>query len=141
MAAEASVYMSASQSVASVTDAVLDLDAEVFDVGAMHDPSTNPSRLTVPAGEAGYYVVVAQLAWDNGAGTRELRLALLKNGTVVARDLAGGNVGAGGVFNRIVAVLSLAVADYLQIQAYQTGDAFSVIGGASYTFLQAIKVA
>ncbi len=144
MAAEASVYKSANQTITKETATTLDFDVEVFDVGPMHDLVTNPSRLTVPAGEDGYYVVVGQLAWDNNGGTKDMRAILLHNGTAVARDLAGGNVAADYVFNHIIAILSLAATDYVQLQAYQAGgtvDDFAVIGGAGFTFLQAIKVA
>ncbi len=144
MAAEASVYRSTNQTIVKETVTTIDLDTELFDVGPMHDPATNPSRLTVPAGEDGYYVVVAQAAWGNAAGTKALRAYLAKNGTIVARDLAGGNVTTGNVFNQIAVILSLAAADYLQLQVYQDGgtvDDFTLVGGNGYTFLQAIKVA
>lgn len=144
MAAEASVYASADLTVLLDTLTVLDFDTEVFDVGAMHDPVTNPSRLTVPAAEDGYYVLVAQVAWGNAAGTKGFWAYLRHNGTVVARDYIQANVTTGGMFNRLVAILWMAAAEYVDVQVLQSGGtvgSFTRVGGQSYTFLQAIKVA
>ncbi len=144
MAAEASVYRSTNLTVVVDTVTLVEHDTEVFDVGAMHDPVTNPSRLTVPAAEDGYYLVVGQAAWDNAGGQKEYWLYLRKNGVVVARDFITGNVSTGNVFNRVVALLSLAAGDYVDLQVLQSGgtvSSWALIGGLSYTFLQTIKVA
>ena len=144
MAAEASVYASADLTITVDTVTLLDFNTEVFDVGAMHDPVTNPSRLTVPAAENGYYLVTAQVAWANAGGTKGYWAFLRHNGTIIARDFITGNVAANNVFNRLVAVLALGVGDYVDVQVLQSGGTVNDwirVGGASYTFLQAIKVA
>lgn len=71
---------SATQTIASGTSTtVLTFTTEIFDSQDFHSATTNTSRITVPTGAAGYYLISANVAFaTNSTGTRAL--ALRKNG-------------------------------------------------------------
>lgn len=55
-------------------------DADAFDVGAMHNPASNNSRITVPSGGGGVYFIGCQGTFAaNSTGERRLQIRL--NGT------------------------------------------------------------
>lgn len=67
-------------------------NAEKFDTAAYHDNTTNPDRLTVPAGKAGYYLIVAQITISGSGGTvAEARLESNLAGSAYQMILAGGS--------------------------------------------------
>ena len=130
------VTKTANQSIADTTYTVVSFNSEDLDVGGYHDNATNNSRLTVPAGKAGYYYAYFSIAFagnsSNGGSGR--RAFIMKNGTVaslcnfqsdvsttVTKSLTSGNI-----FN-------LAVADYLEVAAFQTSSsAVNLLGGDYY---------
>jgi hypothetical protein len=94
---------------------------EDFDTNAFHDNSTNNSRLTVPAGYAGKYLVMAHMDLNGISGyyicsIRQYNSAggqLTINGTNRQfTQNSGGNNFAGGTLAYIV---SAAVGDYFQV--------------------------
>jgi len=56
-------------------------DAETFDTDAFHDNSTNPSRLTIPTGKAGKYLVHACIRITGAGNTVPNVIELRLNGT------------------------------------------------------------
>jgi hypothetical protein len=128
-----SVYNSTSPSTANNTWTLITFDSESYDTDAFHSTSTNTSRLTVPTGLGGKYLVQAQLSWDVSAtGYRALRL--YKNGTAYKEATpqvpsATVYVGASFTFN-----LDLVAGDYLELYAFQNSGSskpvyLSVIDG------------
>jgi hypothetical protein len=115
------------QSVSSETATVITYDAEEFDTDSFHSTSTNTSRFTIPAGLAGKYqiAVVAQIS-SNSTGYRQFNI--LKNGTAVSRNVAAAVNGLNTVAN-VVAVLDLAVADYVELMVYQNGGSLNADAG------------
>jgi hypothetical protein len=99
----------------------------------MHNNATNPERLIVPSGLAGYYQVAANIVWDtNTTGRRALRILL--NGTTniaVTRVSAvtGGTTGTGIYIGRLV---SLAAGDYVQVDAYQDSGTSRTVDGTTF---------
>lgn len=115
-AASCKVYRSAALAIATASETTIDWDAEVFDTNAFHDNSTNPSRLTVPAGLDGVYLVGAAaggIIVDNV--NERFILRLYKNGT----ELAGGRyegTGSGASTEpggQVSTIVSLAATDYV----------------------------
>lgn len=91
---------------------------EEFDTDGFHDNSTNNSRITIPSGKAGYYLIESSgLFVDNNTGYRELQV--YKNGATVSNPqwYAGYHNGK----SRLVMVHTgyLAVGDYIQTYVYQ----------------------
>ena len=105
-------------------------DVETFDVGGYHDNVTNNSRITIPAGKAGYYQVSAILSYAaNGTGQRIIQVA--KNGVSFSYNLIVENGLGGGGYQTVVFsdIVYGAVADYFQIAGLQTsGGDLNVIG-------------
>jgi hypothetical protein len=68
-----SVYDSSNQAISSGVTTALTFNLEYFDTNGYHSTSTNTSRLTVPAGKAGYYLMTAQGNYSlNSSGQRDL---------------------------------------------------------------------
>jgi hypothetical protein len=108
------------QSIATATNTVLTFDSEDFDTDGFHDNSTNTSRLTIPTGLGGYYLVSVNLAIQ--ANATGLRSGLIKkNNSDIALfpDISpiSGIAYPGYSYQTI---LNLAAGDYLEVLVYQT---------------------
>lgn len=95
--------------------------ADVYDTDSIHDPASNNSRLTVPAG-ATFARVITQIYWENNStGRRELQL--FKNGSTF--PLGGGVVsqpatsGGDTHMNLTSAVFAVSGGDFLEIKGLQ----------------------
>jgi hypothetical protein len=117
--------MSASnQSIATGTYTALAFATEQFDVGGFHDTVTNNTRVTIPAGKAGYYQFNLQAFFNaNASGTREM--LLYKNGSAIYSSDAVymQPSGTNGNTTNSAVVVSAAVSDYFQLFVYQTSGA------------------
>lgn len=108
--------------------------------------SGNPTRLTVPAGWDGDYLIGASVMWAaNSAGYRYHKIR--RNGST---DLqywetpgAGGtpNIGWSSPLPALFSVVSLVAGDYLEILVRQSsGSAVNVIHSADLTFLTIMRM-
>ena len=115
--AGAYVTNSTNTTVANNTLTTLAFNTETYDTNTYHDTSTNNSRMTVPSGKAGYYLITANGQWDlNAVGRRELYIH--KNGASVGGQEVTASASAYPT-NSPSLVLSLAVGDYIEIKLYQ----------------------
>ena len=105
------------QSTSNVTLTTVSWDAETFDTNGFHDNTTNNSRITIPAGKAGKYLVTGTLTWyPNSNGYREVRVT--KNGTAYTiMSFAPTPGGDGG--SLISTIMDLGVGDYIELKAEQ----------------------
>ena len=111
------VTNSTNTTVANNTLTTLAFNTETYDTNTFHDNSTNNSRMTVPSGKAGYYLVTAYGQWDvNAVGRRELYLH--KNGSSVAGQEVTASASAYPT-NSLATPILLAVGDYLEVKLYQ----------------------
>ena len=136
-----SVWRSAAWSAPNGGGTNVPFDAEDFDTDAFHDPATNPSRITIPAGLGGYYQLNGGIRYTyNGTGARAVDL--LVNGSPVA----GIGVGAAPVATTLSCgkPVPLNAGDYIELGPYQnSGGALALdfgSGGKHYTFLSAVKI-
>ena len=121
---------SAVQSVANNTLTALTLDTEDYDIGAMHSTASNTSRMTVPTGGDGLYLIIGKTAFAASAtGNRLLRLT--KNGSAIGADVAHEATATIGMQMMISCVEVLAAADYIELVAYQNTGGNLDVGGAS----------
>lgn len=128
----AKTYLSAATTaVANTTETSIDWTAEAFDVGNLHDLSTNPSRFTVPTGGDGLYLVLAQAQWASDAdGIRSIRIYV--NGALVAQnDIPAGTTDA--LSFQAHALLSLVAADYVEIKVWHSAGASLNLNGSTET--------
>lgn len=114
-------------------DNAIPFAAEDFDSDGFHDNTTNNSRITIPTGKGGKYLITGQLEIGN-AVTNYLQLRLYKNGSLLNAQLGRlFNWSAAG--NPMIAgstVLSLVAGDYIQLMA-TASDSFTSNTYASFT--------
>lgn len=73
-----------SVSVSPSTPTIIDLTSERWDTDTMHDPATNPSRVTCK--RHGIYLLVAQVAWELSSTFERVVEIVLNGSTVIARS-------------------------------------------------------
>jgi hypothetical protein len=123
----ASAKDNADQAIANTTYTKLTFNTEQFDTDAFHSTSTNTSRMTIPAGKAGKYLITGYINWEsNSSGQRTF--VVYKNNVFFqsfGSEAASGNANAISSF-----VMDLAVADYVELAAYQSsGGSLNVDDG------------
>lgn len=121
------VYHSTSQSLTSLV--ALAFDSENFDADGFHDTVTNNTRITVPPGGAGKYMIGASF---QNVNTNPTVIKLRLNGTT---DIAFGHgEGHSGSLagSHISTIYDLADADYIEV--FGQGGSMSALGGVQTTF-------
>jgi hypothetical protein len=97
------------------------MTSESFDTNAFHDNSTNTSRMTIPSGKAGKYLLVGSISFDTVAVNSEIRW--YKNGAAIGVGYLVGivNRNVGGVYgNGASLIVDATVGDYYEMFAHQT---------------------
>ena len=114
-----SIYkQTTAQSLATATSTVISFNAEEFDTDAFHDNSTNNSRITIPAGKGGKYLIIAAIAFDaNATGIREI--SIYKNGAAVCTNFQHAPTPSAALRGEVTGILSLAVSDYIEVIGQQ----------------------
>jgi hypothetical protein len=106
------------QAITNATFTALVYQTETFDTDGYHSTVSNTSRITIPAGKAGYYNITAGVFWpSNSSGVRQIQLEI--NGTTaIGRTVVVGT--ANGVESELyTTVYYLNVGDYVQSLVYQ----------------------
>jgi hypothetical protein len=131
-----SLYKTSNQTISNATNTAISFQAENFDTDAFHDNSTNNTRITIPAGKAGKYLVTGSIAWSTGANERVAMI--YKNGTLVNYMHQMYPDNAGGYYAPFNYVINLAVGDYIELFCNQgSGGNLTVYNGADLTTFQA----
>lgn len=111
------VTRSSSQAIAATTYTAVQWNSQTYrDVTAMHDTSTNPSRLIVPSGYS-----QARISFNLGAASTEIGGRVIMNGSTTIGMPADWNTNmASGFVNGISAWIDInpAGGDYFEVQAY-----------------------
>lgn len=113
------LYNSANLTVANATWTTVNWNSEVYDTDSYHSTSSNTSRITIPAGKGGKYLIFCNLTYDNnGTGIRWTRLLI--NGSEDYR-LYGPRPSADGASSyHLFQIKDLTAGDYLEINTQQT---------------------
>jgi hypothetical protein len=130
------LYKSADQTVANGNNDVISFNSEVYDTDGFHDTATNNSRITIPAGFDGYYLVIANATSDADATNHTgATLMIRKN----AAGVAGGGTQitiARGVGHTLQWALPplvwsgpLVATDYVECFFFSISEAHQVQGG------------
>ncbi len=107
-------------------------DPDFYDINDMHDPATNPGRITFTT--AGKYDIDAHIKWAaNDTGYREVSLRL-NGATTIARvreapavPLAGGVV----THQQVTTIYNMAVDDYVEVYVrHNKGSSLSIAGSS-----------
>lgn len=108
-----------SQTIANSTATAITWDAENFDTDAFHDTSTNTSRITIPSGKGGKYLIMAMFKWDDNTTGNDRATYIYKNG--VSAGALSTSVAAGYYPTAYISTIyDLVATDYLEIFVFQT---------------------
>ena len=120
-------YSNANQSIANATNTAILLQAEDFDTDSFHSTSSNTSRMTIPAGKGGKYLIQGALLWANGT-TGARTLGFFKNGSQVALwDVTPASATTWSFACSMT--MNLVATDYVELYAVQqSGGAVNVYG-------------
>ena len=131
------LYNAANQTISNSTATAVTFASETLDTDNFHSTSSNTSRITIPTGKAGKYLIQGRILWVANA-TSYRYTSIAKNGTQVVRNY-GGNFGTVDTPNNIYAILDLAVGDYVELLVYQnSGGNLDVTGNEYYNNFSAI---
>ena len=111
--------------------------AEDFDTSSYHDNATNNTRLTVPAGKAGKYMITGSFRAGNSAYSAASRILL--NGATSIAFASGGIVAVGICGSAVSVIYDLAVSDYVEFQAL-CGTAGNNTSGDQETFFGMYRI-
>ena len=128
------VWNSAVISVINATFVTFPFDNEDWDTDAYHDPVTNNSRLTIPTGQGGKYLVTGYANWSsNATGFRYILININGTGTWVASQSVT-PVSGDETAQTITTILNLVAGDYIELQGYQnSGITLIIQRHANYT--------
>jgi hypothetical protein len=116
------VRKSATQAATQAAYTTLTFDTETFDTDAFHSTVTNTSRITIPSGKGGYYLVY----WNIGLnGDGAVAVSLDKNGSAYKRA-SGYKTGGGTGYFANTEVMSLVATDYIEVAIYTTSSGLNI---------------
>jgi hypothetical protein len=123
-------------SISNATWTTVNFASEIFDTNSFHDNSTNNSRITIPAGLGGKYLINMQTFWANNAtGSRDARLRL--NGVDVDTPQTGYTPNANNNAYSSSNVVALSVGDYIELRVRQDSGGTLSLYAANSTFFTA----
>jgi hypothetical protein len=109
---------SVNPTIAASTYTALSWDGEAFDTDGFHSTSTNTSRITIPAGKAGKYLIQGLVDFDNNAtGVRQAIIRLNNTTDEFANIIPPSTTYPSG---EISGILDLTVGDYVELWVIQT---------------------
>jgi len=117
------------QAVPNDTATAITWENEFFDTDAFHSTSTNISRITIPAGKAGKYLVTGGIAMEIANSSKSMYLR--KNGSVLQNTGAFGTTTTNHIF-AFAYCINLSEGDYLEMFLTQSsGSNKNVYGGTT----------
>lgn len=125
-------FASSNQTIADTNLTFVPFDTNFFDTDSYLDPGGNPTRMTVPVGKAGYFVIGANILWDDNAlGIREINL-IKNNSDDIARVTASPS--ATGFEQNVSIPVQLADGDFIELQVFQTsGGGLDIVSAAFHS--------
>jgi len=113
------------------TTLTVNFNTETFDVDGYHDTSTNTSRITIPSGKTGYFLISYNLRFNNNA-TGYRNVNLLRNGSNI-KSFAIQAVSSGSATSLgSTQIVYATTGDYFQVQAFQnSGGNLDLSGGTN----------
>lgn len=116
-------HRTTTQSIASGSfpGTAISFDAEDFDTDGYHEGATNPTRITIPAGKGGKYLIGGNFDWATGTtGTRAGYIRV--DGTTIVAASRGSAAGDNVAPNPMT-LIDLAAGQYIEFLAYHTQGA------------------
>lgn len=107
---------SSAQSITTTPTGIQFNDADEWDTDSIHDPATNNTRFTIPAGLGGVWLFMASLTWASASNSRGFNWA--KNGTqlgVTYKPEQEATASSTGLVHNGATELLLAAGDYIEV--------------------------
>lgn len=125
------LFIAASQTISSGTATVVSFPAtDYIDTDAFHDTTTNNSRITIPAGKAGKYLVFGQGFFaDFGTSPARADVYLRLNGAQFSTNSSDKTPSRTALYEQ--SIMTLAVGDYVEFQVLHYGGGNTDIWGTS----------
>jgi phage-related tail fiber protein len=138
----ASAYRATNQTLTHNTEAAISFSNTDFDSASMWAGGA-PTRLTVPSGSAGGYLVRGTIKLGAGfQGVAHLRI--YKNGTLFSEETSQGVDTAVAEYHQVSAILSLAATDYVELKVLLElaagSGTYDAVGGSGNTYIQAARL-
>jgi hypothetical protein len=127
-----SLTKSVSQTLSNNTQTAITFDTESLDTNSYHSTSTNTSRITIPAGKAGKYLVFGHIAFNQNA-TSFRRITFYKNGSSFAGFYTGTTSGNFPTITAYTAIMDLAEGDYVEMFGLQNSGGDLTVRGDDET--------
>jgi hypothetical protein len=120
--------------VSNGTQTAVNFTTEQFDTNGFHDNSTNTSRITIPSGYAGKYLLLGSAGFDTSATSTDRGVRFTKNGTALfAANIQNGPSGVTyGPYN--TQFITLAVSDYVEMEVIQYSGGALIVQAAQTFF-------
>jgi hypothetical protein len=127
-------FRNSAQTINNASLTAIEYNAETYDTDNFHDTSTNPSRMTIPTGKGGYYVLHVMLTYsENSGGFRDLRF--YKNGSELQMLRTAGQPNANALTGMFASYAgNFAAGDYLEVFGYQNSGGSLDIGANTNSF-------
>lgn len=105
-------------------------EADYYDPYGMHSPTSNPTRITIPSGAAGVYLLTATFDWAGGApGTLASCRFLVGGATIIGENGVSNNATSGCASTH----WSFSAGDYVEMQVFQnSGSSRTLFGGSAF---------
>lgn len=128
--AGAKAYSSSVQSFTAGQFAAFTFASEEYDSDSYHDTSSNTSRMTIPVGKAGKYLLQGGTFWNSYTGSTASYIGFRKNGTTAIRGYCTTGIAAAH-YASAQAIADLAEGDYVEFMASNGSGASANLGHAS----------
>jgi hypothetical protein len=105
--------------IATSTNTYLSFD-NIVDTGGFYSAG-QPTRLTIPAGAGGRYLITAQIRWSVSSGSGQRDMRIVKNSNIdIGRDNDGLTTHINAVYQSLAITRTLAAGDYVRLFVNQT---------------------
>jgi hypothetical protein len=116
------------QSTSNNTATAISFNNEIFDTDGFHDNSTNNTRITIPSGKGGKYLLIGQINYNpNATGLRIVKFH--KNGSLFSLPVISASAAATDSTNVTAStIVAVSAGDYVELVAQQTSGGSLDIG-------------
>lgn len=115
---------------------------DVYDTDGFHDPATNSSRITIPTGKGGYYLIHGHMVWDANSSGRRL-FKFTQNNTTDLRVMEGFSTATNTVYPgmHLITIVNLTAGDYVEMEVWQnTGGSLNIDGSTTWSQFGVVKL-
>lgn len=129
------------QSVANANAVVpLAMASETFDTATMHDNATANTKITIPTGGGGIYLIIGRVWWPNNTTGTQREIHILRNGATLTRFRRPSPLFTAGQTWEIAWIGSASAADYFELAASHDATTSLTLGVADGTLNNSLGV-